>query len=109
MELQLSPAKVNFNGYKNYTFSDPARRIDPAPMTLFDGSLDENGRASFSAKPADDWLVPGKLTAKFKARVFEKGGDFSERNQSFSADLYESYVGINIPKKPLGFSVYPTK
>lgn len=102
VDMQISPKATKFKGYDKYVFDDPARKIDPVPNTVFDGKLNESGVASFNIKKKKDWLAPGKLRANFKTKVFEKGGNFSEDNFSMNADIYASYVGVNIPKTRWG-------
>lgn len=102
VDMQIMPRRTSFKGYDKYIFDDPARKIDPVPATVFDGKLDETGRTSFNIQKKENWLAPGKLRANFKTKVFEKGGSFSEDNFSMNADIYASYVGVNIPKTRWG-------
>jgi uncharacterized protein YfaS (alpha-2-macroglobulin family) len=102
VDMQIMPSSTQFKGYDEYVFDDPARKIDPVPSTVFDGNLDESGKTSFSIMKNENWLAPGKLRANFKTKVFEKGGNFSEDNFSMDADIYASYVGVNMPKTRWG-------
>ena len=102
VDIQIMPRRTKFKGYTEYVFDDPARKIDPVPATVFDGNLDESGQTSFNIKKKENWLAPGKLRANFKTKVFEKGGNFSEDNFSMDADIYASYVGVNMPKTRWG-------
>ncbi|MEE9437484.1 MAG: MG2 domain-containing protein [Saprospiraceae bacterium] len=102
VDMQISPIKTNFKGYSKYIFDDPARKIDPQPITIFDDKLSAQGNANIEILENKKWLAPGKLIANFKTKVFEKGGNFSEDNFSVKADLYSSYVGIKIPNSRWG-------
>ncbi len=102
VDMQIIAVRTSFKGYDEYVFDDPARKIDPVPATVFDGNLDDSGRTSFNIKKKKNWLAPGKLRANFKTKVFEKGGNFSEDNFSVNADIYASYVGVNMPKTRWG-------
>ncbi len=102
VDMQIIPMRTKFKGFDEYVFDDPARKINPVPATVFDGNLDESGKTSFNIKKKENWLAPGKLRANFKTKVFEKGGNFSEDNFSMDADIYASYVGVNMPKTRWG-------
>ncbi len=102
VDMQIIPKNTNFKGYDKYVFDDPARKVDPVPMTVFDSTLDESGKAGFTIQKNENWLAPGKLRANFKTKVFEKGGNFSEDIFSVDADVYASYVGVNVPKSRWG-------
>lgn len=97
VDMQIRSIPTQFIRYNEYTFDDPARKVDPLPITVFENNLNPNGIGEIELKQKKDWLAPGKLTANFKTKVFEKGGNFSEDNFSMKADLYSSYVGIKIP------------
>lgn len=109
VDLQIVPINATFPNFLSYNFNDPARKIEPQPMTVFDENLDENGIGQISIEGTEDWLPPGKLKANFKTKVFEKGGSFSEDNFSVQADLYQSYVGIKIPKTRWGSKFIKSK
>ena len=97
VDMQIQSISTNFKRYNDYTFDDPARKVEPLPITVFENNLSSEGKASIEIKHKKEWLAPGKLRANFKTKVFEKGGNFSEDNFSMKADLYGSYVGIKIP------------
>jgi len=102
VDLQIRSISTRFKNYDTYNFDDPARKVEPLPITIFEGPLNENGQAMIQLKKRKDWNAPGKLQANFKTKVFEKGGNFSEDNFSTKADLYGSYVGIKIPRTRWG-------
>lgn len=102
VDLQIRPTTTRFKRFSEYTFDDPARKVDPLPITIYEKNLDVDGIGNVELKQKKGWLSPGKLKANFKTKVFEKGGNFSEDNFSLDADLYGSYVGIKIPKTRWG-------
>lgn len=102
VELQLKSARTTFEQYKDFTFDDPARNFSQQTRTLFEGELNGDGKASISTKMLGNTLVPGKLMASIKTRVFEKGGDFSTDNFSLPYHPYEAYTGIGLPRKQWG-------
>jgi hypothetical protein len=97
VDLSLYQTETKFKGYDNYTFDDPATNFYTENKTIFDGRLDENGKASFSPQLSGEG-APGMLKASFNTRVFEEGGAFSSDRFSVNYSPYESYVGILVPK-----------
>ena len=102
VEVQLNAKRTTFEKFGDYVFDDPARRIDQDARTIFDGKLNDNGQANFTAKLVNTKLLPGFLNANFKTRVFEKGGDFSTDNITVPYSPFPVYAGISIPKNKYG-------
>jgi uncharacterized protein YfaS (alpha-2-macroglobulin family) len=102
VDMKLQPVSTQFKGYADYAFDDPARRRNPQSLTLFDGNLDEAGKAGIEVRTNPTWQAPGKLRASFTTKVFEKSGNFSEDNFTQEAHLYASYVGIKVPRTRWG-------
>jgi hypothetical protein len=96
--VRLIPSKTRFTRNQDYRFDDPARQFNPEKLVIFEGELDDQGHARFSAdlKPASP--PPGMLKASFNTRVFESGGAFSSHNTRVDYHPYENYVGIKLPK-----------
>jgi uncharacterized protein YfaS (alpha-2-macroglobulin family) len=98
VELRLSPGATRFPRFTDYHFDDPARGFNGAPITVFDGDLDAEGRAKIEKGldlPRD---VPGMLNATFITRVFERGGAFSINRESRTVAAFDRYVGVKLPK-----------
>ena len=102
VEAQLRSTNTTFEKFKNYEFDDPARDFSSEPKVIFDRNLNENGEAQFTASLLDNALVPGKLSATFKTRVFERGGDFSSDNFTLPYHPFRTYAGISIPENKYG-------
>ncbi len=102
IETQLTAVPTTFTKYKDFQFDDPARSFHAEPKTVFDGTLDENGNAQVSGNLLDNKLVPGKLSASFRTRVFEKGGDFSSDNFTIPYHPFNNYAGVAIPISKYG-------
>jgi hypothetical protein len=103
VEAEMKQVNTEFKNYKDYEFDDPARTLFSTPNVIFDGSTDKNGKATlraplYNARTA----APGKLQVNFRARAFEKGGDFSIRSLSMPYSPYPAYVGILTPKDDSG-------
>lgn len=98
VELTLKSKKINFNKYSAFSFNDPARKFNPEDKVIFDGKLDENGEAAVKTNIKASNQSPGMLTANFRMKVFEPGGDFSIGQTSIPYHPYERYVGVRVPK-----------
>ncbi len=102
VDLTLNEREVTFNGYKSYTFSDPARNVEYASKRVYDGSLDDSGKASYKIEDDANLLPASGIKAVLKTRVYEKSGNYSEDYASFDADKYSSYVGLKLPQSDWG-------
>lgn len=94
----LNAMPTSFEKYPEYVFDDPVRRFEAEERTIFDGTLNENGEASFSSAIRVHDAAPGMLSAAFITRVFEEGGDFSIDRFSIPYAPYSTFVGIRVPK-----------
>ncbi len=103
VEGQLKSAPATFKSFPSFHFNDPARRFQEAdPKTLYEGSLDGAGKATVKAALLGNQQAPGMLSAIFRTRVFEPGGDFSTDNMVLPYSPYETYAGVEIPRNKYG-------
>jgi alpha-2-macroglobulin len=94
----VSTGKTTFDQFKDYTFDDPMTRFEPQELTIFEGYLDGNGKATVNTSfELGDVQAPGALNVTFKGKVFEQGGDFSVDNFTMPYFPYTSYVGVLPP------------
>ena len=98
VELALSPARTTFKRFEEYVFDDPTRKYDTERQKIFEGTLDETGKARVDATVSAEAVAPGKLRADLTTRVFEPGGAFSIDRFSIPYSPYERYVGLRAPK-----------
>jgi uncharacterized protein YfaS (alpha-2-macroglobulin family) len=96
--MNLQSASTSFEKYKDFVFDDPTRRFRSEETTIFDGKLNEEGKADVSPNLSVQNNAPGVLKAYFETRVFEEGGEFSVDRFSLPYYPYSSYVGISVPK-----------
>ncbi len=85
---------TRFTRNADYVFDDPARGFSGAPITVYDGELDADGKAKIEKDldlPRD---VPGMLNATFITRVFERGGAFSINRETRTVAAFDRYVGL---------------
>jgi alpha-2-macroglobulin len=98
IEVRLTPATTAFTRYTDYVFDDPARTFSNDPITVFDDTLDTEGKATIDKNldlPKD---APGMLNATFVTRVFERGGAFSINMEKKTVAAFDHYVGVKLPK-----------
>lgn len=97
VRVSFRPVPTAFNQWSDYHFDDPARDYSSEPLTVFEGSLDEEGFAAFTTELSPGAPSPGMLAASFTTRVFEEGGAFSTNRRSARLSPYERYVGVRPP------------
>ncbi|MEO6132991.1 MAG: MG2 domain-containing protein [Saprospiraceae bacterium] len=103
VEAQFSPLEFSPVGFKDFTFSDPARKTPSTVTSIFDGTLDAQGKAQITLPNIRESLPEGQLTMNLKTRVFESGGDFSTDHNSTIFHPYDHYAGISIPANRWGY------
>ena len=108
IDATLSQATTTFEGFKGFSFDDPARSFYAEEQTVFEGRLDEQGEISFSPDINVKSTAPGKLNAHFTARVFEEGGAFSIDRFTMPYYPYRNFVGIKMPDSQNRRNTYMT-
>ena len=98
VEAVVTPIKTTFADFRQHVFDDPTRTFTTESQVLFEGTLDAQGKAAFSADITATNDAPGMLRASFTTRVFEPGGNFSIDNVSMPYSPYTSYVGLRTPQ-----------
>lgn len=98
INVKFNQQKTSFKVFPDYTFDDPARRFSSEELTVFNGRIDNDGKATFNFDPQLDKKAPGMLKASFITKVYENGGDFSTDVFSKPYSPYTSYVGLSTPK-----------
>lgn len=100
IELSLGKAQTKFDDFPGYLFDDPSKSFETEDKTIFEGKLNEKGRAVFFPKISVGKEAPGMLQASFKTRVFEKSGNFSIDRYQVLYSPFRGYVGLKIPDGP---------
>lgn len=98
IEMSVKNTTTEFDNYKLYAFSDPARKFYSEPKMVFDQQLSAQGTADALIPIQIASPPPGKLKIEFKSRVFEQGGDFSIDQFSMDYSPFMSYTGVGLPK-----------
>ncbi|MDO5509907.1 MAG: MG2 domain-containing protein [Weeksellaceae bacterium] len=86
---------TKFSGYENFVFDDKTRQFEATEQLIFDGSLNQEGRAIVDAKLVEEFQPPGMLQLGVFTKVFEPGGDFSSKYDLVKYSPYSNYVGLN--------------
>jgi len=97
VDVTLTNAETSFNKYPDFKFTDPSRTFTTEEKTIFDGRIDQEGKAKISAALSVKQRAPGMLKANLITRVFEESGDFSSDVFSIPYSPYSSYVGLRTP------------
>ncbi len=97
-DVTLLKSNTTFTKYDDYIFEEPSGYYTPETQTVFEGSTDAEGKATFNATLESSATFPGFMTAVFRGKVFEESGNFSIDRFSLPYYPYESYVGLKTPK-----------
>ncbi|MDR0401966.1 MAG: alpha-2-macroglobulin [Treponema sp.] len=98
ISVTFSEKTGGFPAQGDYSFSDPSRSVSGERQTVWEGTLDDGGRAAFTMNLNPGGAVPGKLNARFMTRVFEPSGAFSSEQITKEFSPYKRYVGLRLPK-----------
>jgi uncharacterized protein YfaS (alpha-2-macroglobulin family) len=95
---KFNPKVTTFSTFPGYVFDDPTRKFSTEDQVVFDGKIDDEGKANFSINPQLEGNAPGMLNVAFVTKVYENGGDFSTDVFTKPYSPYKTYVGLNVPK-----------
>ncbi len=98
IESSVRSTSTEFPKYSDFTFTDPVRKYDSESETIYEGTLNTEGKSSFAFELDNARYAPGKLRATFTTRVFEKGGAYSIDQYSMNCSPFDRYVGLKLPK-----------
>ncbi len=92
------PGTTAFDGYADYTFTDPRRSVEEGNNVAWEGSLNGDSSADFSIYLEPGSPVPGIIKAMLTTRVFEPSDMFSVEQSAYTFSPYDRYVGVKLPK-----------
>jgi uncharacterized protein YfaS (alpha-2-macroglobulin family) len=98
VHVTFGDRETSFPGYTDYSFRDPSRIVSGERQRLYEGNLDDEGKANFTMALNAGSTVPGKLTARFLTRVFEPSGTFSSEQVNREFSPYSRYIGLKLPR-----------
>ena len=98
VNVSLSQGRTKFENYPGYTFDDPVKKFETEEKTVFEGMVNDLGKATIKPNLKVSKNAPGMVKAHFKIRAFEKGGDFSTDRFTMPYSPYKGYVGLKVPE-----------
>ena len=98
IEINLFESTTRFKGLEKYHFDDYIKNFKSQDIPVAQKILSKEGKTSFTVPFKVNNDAPGMLTASFKTRVFEKGGDVSTDRILMPFSPYRSYVGFSLPE-----------
>ncbi len=96
-EVTLTRATTAFSKYDKFVFEEPSGAYSAETQSIFQGSTDVEGKASFNATLSSSENFPGFMTAVFRGKVFEGSGNFSIDRFTLPYYPYVSYAGLKTP------------
>jgi uncharacterized protein YfaS (alpha-2-macroglobulin family) len=96
-EVILTKAETKFQRYPDFVFEDPSREFNSEAVSIFDGTTDDEGKATVNTTLQTPEAAPGMLNAVFRGKAFEESGNFSIDRFSLPYYPYESFTGIRLP------------
>jgi len=97
VEMDVTNMKTAFKSYENYQFDDRSNQFEMEEPIISEGKTSATGEVNLKFNWRKPSKTPGMLKVKFKTKIFEKGGDFSQDYLSKKYSPYESYVGVKLP------------
>ncbi|MCX6280374.1 MAG: MG2 domain-containing protein [Bacteroidetes bacterium] len=97
VSLTLTKAVTAFKQFPAYTFDNPTAGFAAENISVFEGKLSDEGKATITPVIHVTNVAPGVLNASFETKVFEDGGDFSIDRFSIPYYPYVSYAGLKVP------------
>ncbi len=98
VKVSLIPAKTEFKKFGDFVFDDPARKYYSEEAVIFEGNLNDQGKAMVPGAFKLSGDAPGIMNANFNIRAFEPGGNFSTGRFTVPYFPYDTYVGVKLPK-----------
>ena len=95
---KITSVRTYFKNYSEYNFNDATKSATTKEMVLSEGNLDNTGKVEFAPNFYLNDRVKGSLKVNLIAKVFEKGGNFSQDYGTFPVQVFKSYVGIRTPR-----------
>lgn len=97
-DLLLSRSETKFEKYPNFVFDNPFNEFTAEDQRIFEGSTDDNGKATFNFSVDVEGTPPGMLRATFRGKVFEEGGNYSLDRFTIPYAPFSSFVGLRVPQ-----------
>ncbi|MBT3384598.1 MAG: hypothetical protein HN778_18495 [Prolixibacteraceae bacterium] len=97
IDVLFTKDQTSFEGFEQYSFTNPASYFSPEEQTVFEGRLNENGKTTIPVNFQSLEDAPGMVRAWFTSRVFEEGGDYSINVEQAKYAPFKTFVGVKMP------------
>ena len=97
VDVLFAKDKTEFEGYEQFTFTNPSSNFTTQEQTIYEGKLNEKGETNIPLNFQSLKNAPGMVKMYFTSRVFEEGGDFSTNVVSTKYAPFKSFIGIKMP------------
>ena len=104
VDVTLHSSPPVFPKFEGFSFVNQAVQFKPITTNIFQGALDEEGKAAVSWQLPSLSEAPSRLSATLRARVLEKGGRPNRTARVVHIDPFEVYVGLRKPELDYGFT-----
>jgi uncharacterized protein YfaS (alpha-2-macroglobulin family) len=105
----LETRELSFDNYPDFTFSHEAIEYKAFHAEIATEELDSAGELESSWTLPDLEAAPSGLAAQITARVYEKGGRYTQTIKTVAVDPYPRYVGLERPKLDYGYFQIPNR
>ncbi len=99
VEMSTTPSAPLYEKFPGFSFSDEAVSYSSNPEQIFNGKLDNSGKAKVNYTFDKLKEGPGRVRVNLKMRVFENSGNFSVGSASTYYFPFEQLVGIKSPNQ----------
>ena len=106
VDVKVRNGKTQFKGFEKYCFDNDAEHFEATEITLFSGSLGNEGTANISFDPLRQLSSQQMMNAVFTTKVFEQGGDFSIASFKAMLSPFSRYVGVELPETTSKYGSY---
>ncbi|MCB4797498.1 hypothetical protein LG649_01490 [Tamlana sp. PT2-4] len=96
--VTFNSIKTKFKAFPSFEFDDPTKTFSGKEQLVYNGKINNEGKAQFSFNAYTGNSAPGLLKATYVSKVYEEGGDFSTDAFSVTHAPYSSFVGLLTPK-----------
>ena len=98
ISVSFRDVETSFADFPDFSFRDFSRTVSTERQNVWEGTLDQSGRAVFPMRLNPGNNVPGRVSVQFLTRVFEPSGVFSSEQISIDYSPYSRYTGIRLPR-----------
>lgn len=92
-----------FPAFQGFNFSNQAISFQNVETDILDDNLDPEGKIRGVWELPNLKEAPSEVSATLTARVYEKGGRFTRRDEVVHIDPFPCYVGLEAPKFEYGY------